>query len=144
MDFRRQPGSSREEQLRDQIVEDEDEDEDEDEAETDSADASAFDLVVRAKARTEKATVAASGPQFARVRYGEEVDREHPSIKYTVPNREPLWAVVTLDPGKLEIRIEGARTEFVGPAPWELGRTYEEWDGDTIRPAISGRSLPLG
>ncbi|MFN3653168.1 MAG: metallophosphoesterase family protein [Armatimonadota bacterium] len=84
------------------------------------------------------------GPQFARVRYGDEVDRAHPSIKYTVPYREPLWAVVTLDPGKQEIRIEGARTEFVGPAPWELGRTYEEWDGDTIRPAITGRRLRLG
>ncbi len=60
------------------------------------------------------------GEQFPFVRYGAEVDKAYPSIKYTAPYRDALFATVELSP-EGGLKITGRRSEFVGPSPWELG-----------------------
>ena len=53
--------------------------------------------------------------------YPAHIHAAHPWIEYTSPYREPLWSTVTIDPEAGELRIEGVRSEWVGPSPQELG-----------------------
>ncbi|MDG2124772.1 MAG: hypothetical protein P8J87_13790, partial [Verrucomicrobiales bacterium] len=73
-----------------------------------------------------------------------EVDASHPWIKYTVPYEKALFGVVTIDLAKGAMAIEGRQSSFVGPAPWELGRTKEEWDAETLTAGIGDRKIELG
>ena len=83
------------------------------------------------------------GPAFAHTRYGAEIEKAHPAIKNTVPYREPLWAMVTIDFAQKVMAIEGKTSEFVGPSPWELGADRKEFEAETVAPAISNRRLSL-
>lgn len=83
------------------------------------------------------------GGDYQHVRYSKEVDAAHPWIKYTVPYRDSLFAIVSLDPARRKLTIEGKKSEMVGPAPWDLGKTREAWDAATLRAAISDRQLSL-
>jgi hypothetical protein len=38
-----------------------------------------------------------------------EIEKAHPAIKNTVPYREPLWAMVTIDFDRKIMAIEGKR-----------------------------------
>jgi len=85
------------------------------------------------------------GETYAHVRYSPEIDRAFPSIKYTAPYKDSLFASVKLAPhGAMSIR--GIRSEFVGPSPWELGLKEKAGtilDRDIIVPRISDRTLKL-
>jgi hypothetical protein len=85
------------------------------------------------------------GDAYAHVRYSAEIDRAFPSIKYTAPYKDPLYASVRLDPqGRMTIR--GVRSEFVGPSPWDLGLKEQAGtirDKHIISPCISNRDLKL-
>lgn len=81
------------------------------------------------------------GGSFQKIRYSEEIDRKHPYIKYTVPYKDPVFALVTVDLEQKELRIEGRRSEFVGPAPWELGEDKDYWDAATLTPYVSDRGV---
>ncbi len=52
-------------------------------------------------------------------RYGKEIDEKYPNVKYTVPYKEPVYAIVEIDEDG--IRINGTQSEFVGPSPEALG-----------------------
>lgn len=80
------------------------------------------------------------GGDYQHVRYSEEIDKEYPWIKYTVPYRDPLFALVTLESDGT-IRIEGTRSEWVGPSPWDVG--YPRDNTDRIGPRISNRHLEV-
>jgi 3',5'-cyclic AMP phosphodiesterase CpdA len=85
------------------------------------------------------------GEKFQHVRYGAEVDKTHPYLKYTAPYREPLFAVVTLSKAG-GMQIEGTRSEFVGPSPAELGLEVAPGSskaGERVVPRISNRALKL-
>ncbi|MDG2380937.1 MAG: metallophosphoesterase [Pirellulaceae bacterium] len=84
------------------------------------------------------------GGNYLKVRYSPEIDKAYPYIKYTVPYQDPLFAVVTLDRAHGFLQIEGRRTEFVGPSPWELGASREELDAATLMPRISNWKTPVG
>ena len=83
------------------------------------------------------------GPAFPHARYGADVERTHPAIKNTVPYKEPLWAVVTIDFDQATMAIQGRVSAFVGPSPWELGADRNEFEAETVAPAISSRRLSL-
>ena len=83
------------------------------------------------------------GGDFLRVRYGKEIDEKFPYIKYTVPYKDSLYALVTVDPERSFMKIEGVRSEFVGPAPWKLGKTRDECEAGSLAPAISDWRIPL-
>jgi hypothetical protein len=83
------------------------------------------------------------GGNFLRVRYSKEVDAKYPYIKYTVPYRNSIFALATIDPGRGFLKIEGKRSEFVGPAPWELGETKDYWDAKTLTAGVANWKMPL-
>ena len=78
------------------------------------------------------------GGDYQHVRYSDEIDKEYPWIKYTVPYRDPLFALVTVKADGT-IRIEGRQSEWVGPTPAELGYSREQMD--RIVPRIASRRL---
>ncbi|MEA5258357.1 metallophosphoesterase [Arcicella aquatica] len=80
------------------------------------------------------------GDQYKYSRYGSEVDKSHPMIKYTVPYKDPIWAYVEISSDNT-LSIYGKKTEFVGPSPTELGLTTK-FDYP-ITPQISDRKISL-
>jgi predicted phosphodiesterase len=84
------------------------------------------------------------GGDFLKVRYSDEIDAAHPYIKYTVPYKDPIFALVTIDLARGFMGIEGKRTAFVGPAPWEIGKDREYWDANTLIPGVSDWKMPVG
>jgi 3',5'-cyclic AMP phosphodiesterase CpdA len=70
---------------------------------------------------------------------GKEVYEKYKILRYTAPYKDPLWALITINPDG-EIRIKGRRSEFIGPSPAEMG-----WN-DRLYPSvpwISDRAIPL-
>ena len=83
------------------------------------------------------------GGDYQKVRYSKEVDASHPYIKYTVPYKDPIYAIVTIDAARGFMQIEGKSSEFVGPAPWDLGKDRKAWDADTLRAEVSAWKMPI-
>jgi len=79
----------------------------------------------------------------ARETFAPELHRAHPYLKYVAAYREPLWALATLDLDSNELTVEGKRSEWVGPDPWQRGVTENEYPHDKCRPAISDRSFAI-
>ena len=85
------------------------------------------------------------GGDFLQVRYGERIDATFPYIKYTAPYKDPLFALVRLEPGAT-IHIEGVDSEWVGPSPGDLGFLQAHGAslplaGASVRPGITTRLL---
>ena len=51
-------------------------------------------------------------------RFSEEINRRRPSLQYTVPYKDSLFAFVTLGEGRLE--MEGRESSFIPPTPQDL------------------------
>ena len=79
----------------------------------------------------------------ARETYPPEVHRAHPYLRHVAAYRDPLWALATLDLDRGELVLEGRRSEWVGPDPWERGAPEAQYPRDKNRPAISDRQLAL-
>lgn len=79
------------------------------------------------------------GDKYKVMRYTEDVDRSHPSIKYTVPYKDPIWAMIEIEQ-KGRINIKGRKTVFVGPSPEELGVNISDHIYPIV-PFISDRKL---
>ena len=77
------------------------------------------------------------GRQYQHIRYSMEIDKNYPSIKYTVPYKDPIFAIVTIEPDGI-LKIEGKSTEYVGPSPEEIGYPVKE-NGNIIAPRITDR-----
>jgi hypothetical protein len=78
------------------------------------------------------------GSEYQHVRYGPQIDRDYPWIKYTAPYAQPLFALVTLAPDGT-ITIEGTQSKWVGPSPWDVG--YPQDHRERITPRVSSRRL---
>ena len=78
------------------------------------------------------------GEAYTHIRYSEEVDKNFRWIKYTAPHKEPLFSIVEISTEGF-IKIDGKKTEWVGPSPWEVG--YPEILKKYVRPEISKRLL---
>jgi len=81
------------------------------------------------------------GSKYQHVRYSDEIDKAYPYIKYTAPYRAPLFALVTLEADGA-FRIEGTRSQWVGPSPSDLG--YPVKAGSGITPGIADRRVEPG
>lgn len=84
------------------------------------------------------------GERYACIRYSNEIDTRFPYIKYTAPYRDPLFALVTLEPGK--ITITGVTSQWVGPSPKDLKYPESLANGPEktgIAPEISSRRLEI-
>ena len=60
------------------------------------------------------------GEEFQQIRYSKEIDEKYPWIKYTVPYKDPIWAIADFSDDNT-FRLFGKLTEFVGPSPEDLG-----------------------
>jgi len=83
------------------------------------------------------------GSKFKHVRYSEAIDRSHPNIKYTVPYKDPIFGLVTIDPHRGFMQIQGRQSSFVGPAPWEIGQDRAYWKADTLTAGVSDWKMPI-
>ncbi len=83
------------------------------------------------------------GSNYQHVRYSKAIDKQYPNIKYTAPYKDVLFAVVTLNYTKGYISIDGKKSSFVGPAPWEVGGDESSWDAPTLTPNISNWKMPV-
>ncbi len=83
------------------------------------------------------------GAEFIHNRYAPEIMKKHPDIKYTVPYKDSLFALVTLDRQHGFMQIEGVKSEFVGPSPWELGASRKKLDAATLSANVSDWKLPI-
>jgi 3',5'-cyclic AMP phosphodiesterase CpdA len=87
------------------------------------------------------------GDDYKRVRYSDAIDEAHPYIKYTAPYRDPLYAIVHVEPGGA-IRIDGVESQWVGPSPEEVGFLHDDRGaelplaGASVRPGVASRVLP--
>ncbi|HHZ90011.1 TPA: alkaline phosphatase [Candidatus Poribacteria bacterium] len=81
------------------------------------------------------------GGDYICQRYSQKIDVQYPYIKYTLPYRNALYAIVTVNMAERFIKIEGIESEFVGPPPWELDDTPKNLDTESLNPAISGWQL---
>lgn len=85
------------------------------------------------------------GEKYQHVRYSAEVDKAFPYLKYTAPYRDALFALCRLDPPG-RFTIQGVRSEFVGPSPWDLGlpeKPGTSRDRERLAPRLSDRRLTL-
>lgn len=80
--------------------------------------------------------------------YGPEIDAKYPNIKYTMPYKDPVFAIVTMD--NKGIDIKGRKSEFVGKTPEELDLYGEKswWPksieaGYPCTPSQEDRFLPF-
>jgi len=80
------------------------------------------------------------GEKYAQLdRFGAATDRAFPALRCTAPYRDPLYAVITLDPAGV-ITIAGKRSTFVPPTPADLGYPALQ-SGHEISARISNREL---
>ncbi|MCX6929238.1 MAG: metallophosphoesterase [Verrucomicrobia bacterium] len=84
------------------------------------------------------------GEKYKCVRYSPEIDAKFPYIKYTAPYRDPLFALVTMEPHS--ITIKGVTSQWVGPSPKDLKfpeSLANSPDKTGIAPRISSRRLEI-
>lgn len=77
--------------------------------------------------------------------YPPEVTKKAPWTAYPCPYAEPLWVVATLDFQNAELRLDGRKTEWVGPDPWELGIKEDDYNYNKklCRPEIKDVTIKL-
>jgi calcineurin-like phosphoesterase family protein len=79
------------------------------------------------------------GEQFKYARFDEEIERKYPWLCCTSPYKDPLYAIVTLDPAGL-IKISGTNSEWIPPTPWQVWNVPQKSESNTV-PYISDRTL---
>lgn len=72
-----------------------------------------------------------------------EIHENHPSLKFTCPYLDPLFALLTVDPKSRKISIQGRKSEWIGPSPLELGYVIlsESEQKSYLQPQISKRKI---
>ena len=79
------------------------------------------------------------GGNNARTRFPQHIEDAYPNLRKTVPYRDPLYTMLTLDPETNTMELEGRSTAFVSPNPAEMGLE----DAGQMRPFISPRQLEI-
>ena len=83
------------------------------------------------------------GGNYQHESYPEEIHKKHPWISYTCPYRDSLFAMLTVDPKDLTIRVQGVQRDWVGKSPAELGIDPVQGlrYGEEIVPKIRDRKI---
>lgn len=74
-------------------------------------------------------------------RYDIEINEKYPSLQYTAPYSESLYAIVDIIAGE-SINISGTQASWISPSPFELGYP-ENGSKEVISPKISDRNLQI-
>ena len=75
------------------------------------------------------------GKAYEHLRYNTVINQKHPSIKYTAPYKDPIFAIVSIDANGI-ISIKGQKSEWVKPSPKELNFSRTGYEG-MVKPEIS-------
>jgi len=70
-------------------------------------------------------------------RYSEKLDNCYPSMRYTAPYKDAIYAFVEIT--DKDIIIKGKLSAFVGPHPKDMG--YKEYDLEFTKPDITDKKL---
>ncbi|MBK1828206.1 metallophosphoesterase [Haloferula rosea] len=83
------------------------------------------------------------GGKYQHESYPEAIHAKHPSISYTCPYRDCVFATLVIDPECLTIQVTGRRSEWVGKSPAELGVEVDPSlsSGDAILAGIRDRKI---
>lgn len=86
------------------------------------------------------------GSKYKHRSYSDEVHAKHRFISHTCPYRDSLFALLTIDPKHLTIKVEGRESEWVGKSPSELGMEIRSSlrEGNGIAPRIQDRDIVRG
>lgn len=73
-----------------------------------------------------------------------DVHEKFPSLAFTCPYADPIFAMLILDPKSKKISIQGKKSQWIGPSPLELGYTIlsESEQREHLRPEISSLKIP--
>jgi Icc protein len=83
------------------------------------------------------------GRNYKHDSYPPEIHQQYRMIANTAPYKDPLWAVIEVDPAKGLLTVTGTKTTWVGPSPSELGVDPVKYDPAVCAPRISDRTLSL-
>jgi predicted phosphodiesterase len=78
------------------------------------------------------------GEKYQVVRFSKEIDNKYPSIKYTIPYRDPIYAFIEINDKRIIIR--GKKSSYVGPGPSEMGMP-DPPENNITTPMISNRRI---
>lgn len=83
------------------------------------------------------------GGKYKHDSYPKELVKDHEWIAYTCPYKDALFSVLTIDPVKCTVTIEGSSSNWVGDSPEELGYQSTEsiLSNEMITPVISNRKF---
>lgn len=83
------------------------------------------------------------GEKLAHESFSSEIHQNNPSLKFTCPYLDPLFALMTIDPKSAKITIQGRKTQWVGPTPLDLGYSIltESEQKSYLQPKISKRKI---
>lgn len=70
-------------------------------------------------------------------RYPEQIYQKYPIMQYMIPYKDPLYAIVELNPKERTIRVIGKQSSYVGPGPKEIGYPNPQ----IVSPCIGDRLL---
>ncbi len=80
------------------------------------------------------------GSKYKHTMYSDEIHKAYPVMKYTAPYRDPVFAIVSIEPDGT-IRIEGTWSDWIGSSPSELG--YPVGQDNRVVPGIANRTLEV-
>ncbi len=72
-------------------------------------------------------------------RFPEEVEKQYRNLKNVIPYKDPLYALIELDPYSRRLIMIGVCSEFVPPGPEELG--MDRSDFFSLSPSIDSRLI---
>lgn len=83
------------------------------------------------------------GEKLAHTSLSKEIHEMNPSLKFTCPYSDPIFAMLSIDPAGRKITLEGKRTSWIGPSPQQLGYSIlnEREQRDNLRPEIRSRKI---
>lgn len=84
------------------------------------------------------------GDKYLHESYPKAIHEAHPMMSRMCPYQEPLYTVMTIDPGTMSIQLTGNQGDWVGPSPAALGFTDEYKPlsvGEEIVPFIRKRTV---
>lgn len=84
------------------------------------------------------------GEKYTHPSYPDDILKSHPTLRSTCPYRDPLWALVTIDPARGTLVVEGRSSEWVGASPSQLGIPTSSAPPESVIPAIRSRRLGRG
>ena len=106
-----------------------------------------IDQVIRVKNVTYMHVNSASyqwvGGNYTHESYAQEIHKQHPWISHTCPYRDPLFALLRVDPAHATIHVEGVASRWVGKSPAELGVNKDPGltNGEEVAPRIRDRTF---